>query len=48
MDEVLSLSDRIAVIYKGEILAVVNHDAPKEQIGLLMGGIKETEGDQNA
>jgi simple sugar transport system ATP-binding protein len=44
MDEILSLSDRIAVIYKGEILAIIPHDTPKEEIGLLMGGIRPTTG----
>lgn len=40
LDEILSLSDRIAVIYKGEILDVVSPDTPVEEIGLLMGGVK--------
>ncbi len=39
LDEILSLSDRIAVIYEGEILAVVDRgDADVETLGLLMGG----------
>jgi len=41
MDEILSLSDRIAVLYKGEILAVLPWDSAIERIGLLMGGIRE-------
>lgn len=40
LDEILSLSDRIAVIYKGEILDVVPPETPVEEIGLLMGGVK--------
>jgi general nucleoside transport system ATP-binding protein len=37
LDEVLELSDRIAVMYRGEIVAVVDaREADKEQIGLLM------------
>ncbi len=43
MDEILSLSDRIAVIYKGEILETVPWDVKTETIGLLMGGIKSKE-----
>lgn len=42
LDEILSLSDRIAVMYKGQILAVVPAgEATKEGLGLLMAGVKE-------
>jgi simple sugar transport system ATP-binding protein len=42
LDEILSLSDRIAVIYEGEIMGVVEADkATAEQIGLLMAGVRE-------
>ncbi len=37
LDEILELSDRIAVMYRGEIVAVVDgRSANKEEIGLLM------------
>ncbi|MBN2116516.1 MAG: ABC transporter ATP-binding protein [Anaerolineales bacterium] len=37
LDEILELSDRIAVMYRGEIVAVVDgRTANKEEIGLLM------------
>jgi simple sugar transport system ATP-binding protein len=40
LDEVLELSDRIAVMYRGKIVAIVPGDeASKEYIGLLMAGI---------
>jgi ABC-type uncharacterized transport system ATPase subunit len=40
LDEIMELSDRIAVMYRGEIVAIVNADeATKEQIGLLMAGV---------
>lgn len=40
LDEVLELSDRIAVMFRGKIIAVVDGDvATKEHIGLLMAGI---------
>ena len=40
LDEVLELSDRIAVMYRGRIVATVNADrVTKEQIGLLMAGV---------
>jgi general nucleoside transport system ATP-binding protein len=39
LDEVLSLSDRIAVIYRGQIVALVDaEDADRDRIGLLMAG----------
>jgi simple sugar transport system ATP-binding protein len=47
LDEVLELSDRIAVMYRGEIVALVDGPtANKEDIGLLMatGGRVQTEG----
>jgi ABC-type uncharacterized transport system ATPase subunit len=41
LDEIMQLSDRIAVMYRGKILDIVNiEDATKEGIGLLMAGIK--------
>ncbi|RLC98306.1 MAG: heme ABC transporter ATP-binding protein, partial [Chloroflexi bacterium] len=44
LDEIMELSDRIAVMYAGEIIAVVDAEgATKEQIGLLMAGVKEAE-----
>jgi simple sugar transport system ATP-binding protein len=42
LDEIMALSDRIAVMYKGEIVAMLNAaDATREQIGLLMAGVKK-------
>jgi ABC-type uncharacterized transport system ATPase subunit len=38
----LELSDRIAVMFDGEIIAIIDGDtATKEQIGLLMAGVVE-------
>ena len=40
LDEIMSLSDRIAVMFNGQILATLPAaDATREQIGLLMAGI---------
>ncbi len=40
LDEVMELSDRIAVMFRGKIVAVVPADeATKEYIGLLMAGV---------
>lgn len=39
LDEILSLSDRIAVIYEGEIVDIMDReDATEEKLGLLMAG----------
>jgi len=40
LDEIMELSDRIAVMYRGKILAIVpNKGISKDYIGLLMAGI---------
>jgi simple sugar transport system ATP-binding protein len=42
LDEVIALSDRIAVIYEGQIMDIVpNVEATPEKLGLLMAGVKE-------
>jgi ABC-type uncharacterized transport system ATPase subunit len=42
LDEILELSDRIAVMFGGEIIAIVKaKEATKEGIGLLMAGVVE-------
>jgi len=40
LDEVMELADRIAVIYKGEIVGIVDSDVSREKLGLMMAGIK--------
>jgi simple sugar transport system ATP-binding protein len=40
LDEIVALSDRIAVMYRGRIVAIVDADAAtKEYLGLLMAGV---------
>jgi simple sugar transport system ATP-binding protein len=39
LDEVVALADRIAVMYRGKIVAVVPPDTSREDLGLLMAGI---------
>jgi ABC-type uncharacterized transport system ATPase subunit len=42
LDEIMSLSDRIAVMFKGKILDIIPAEqATREQLGLLMAGIQE-------
>jgi simple sugar transport system ATP-binding protein len=43
LDEVMDLADRIAVVYEGRIMGVVDaQGADREQIGLMMAGIDTT------
>jgi len=40
LDEIMELSDRIAVMYRGKIVAVLEaEEATKEHVGLLMAGV---------
>ncbi len=42
LDEIMSLSDRIAVMYEGQIVAVMPaQEATREKLGLLMAGARE-------
>ncbi len=44
LDEVMQLSDRIAVVYRGKVLDILDaKNATKEIVGLLMAGIIPTE-----
>ncbi len=40
LDEVSALADRIAVMYKGEIVGIVPGDTPRDVLGLMMAGEK--------
>ncbi len=43
LDEVRAISDRIAVIYEGQIVGIVDgRTATTEQLGLMMAGVHET------
>ena len=45
LDEILMLSDRVAVIYEGKVMGIVEPEkASIEDIGLMMAGVKEMEG----
>ena len=41
LDEILSLSDRILVLYEGNIVAEYGPDVSEEEIGLAMLGAKK-------
>jgi general nucleoside transport system ATP-binding protein len=38
LDEVVSLADRIMVLYRGRVVGIVPADTPREVIGLMMTG----------
>jgi simple sugar transport system ATP-binding protein len=46
LDEVYALSDRIAVMYEGRIMGIVDASISREEIGLMMAGVagEETAG----
>lgn len=49
LDEIFALSDRIAVIYEGEIMDILDRDeATREKVGLLMAGVKTEEQEEVA
>jgi simple sugar transport system ATP-binding protein len=39
LDEVLALSDRIAVIYRGRIIGELPAGASRDEVGLMMAGV---------
>jgi ABC-type uncharacterized transport system ATPase subunit len=43
LDEVLALGDRIAVMYRGRIMGVVDPSVGRERIGLMMAGVSRDE-----
>ena len=48
LDEIIALSDRIAVLYEGKIMGIVDRNqATLEQIGLMMAGISMSEAMQH-
>lgn len=48
LDEILNVSDRIAVMYEGEIVAIVDADKTNEkELGLLMAGGKKEKGGED-
>ena len=45
LDEILLMSDRVAVMYEGEIVGLFDStEADRDRIGILMGGQQDTDG----
>lgn len=40
LDEATQLGDRVAVMYRGQIVGIVSPDTPREQLGKLMAGVR--------
>jgi ABC-type uncharacterized transport systems, ATPase components len=41
LDEIMALSDRIVVMYRGSIIGeVLNKETTRQELGLLMAGVK--------
>lgn len=46
LDEIMTLSDRIAVMYEGRIMGIVDRrDASREELGLMMAGVQRPSAD---
>jgi simple sugar transport system ATP-binding protein len=43
LDEIMELSDRIAVLYRGRLMGIVSGDTPRDVLGLMMAGMDAQE-----
>lgn len=44
LDEIFGVSDRVAVMYEGQIMGIVDpNTATREQVGLMMAGVAQDE-----
>jgi simple sugar transport system ATP-binding protein len=43
LDEIMELSDRIAVLYRGRLMGIVDGDTPRDVLGLMMAGMHADE-----
>jgi simple sugar transport system ATP-binding protein len=48
LDEVLALADRIAVMYRGKIIGVVDAGTPRDVLGLMMAGVPPQQAEVHA
>lgn len=48
LDEVINLADRIAVMYRGKIVGIVDAGTPRDVLGLMMAGVPASEAEQVA
>ena len=43
LDEVMGLADRIAVMYRGQVVGIVDSDTDRDTLGMMMAGVTEEE-----
>jgi simple sugar transport system ATP-binding protein len=48
LDEIASLTDRVAVMYRGKVVGVVPADTPRDELGLMMAGASKREAEVEA
>ncbi|MGC0273040.1 ABC transporter ATP-binding protein [Pseudactinotalea sp. Z1739] len=48
LDEVMAVADRIAVMYRGRVVGVVDGDADRDVLGLMMAGVAPQEAEERA
>ncbi|GAB2754679.1 ABC transporter ATP-binding protein [Sinomonas soli] len=48
LDEIMELSDRIAVLYRGRLMGIVSGDTPRDVLGLMMAGMDAREAEAAA
>jgi general nucleoside transport system ATP-binding protein len=41
LDEIVGLSDRVMVMYRGRVVGIVDPDTPRDRLGLMMAGASE-------
>lgn len=48
LDEVMALADRIAVMYRGKVVGIVDGDADRDVLGLMMAGVNPEQAQERA
>jgi len=48
LDEVMQLADRIAVLYRGRLVGIVQATTSREVLGLMMAGVPANEAEASA
>ena len=46
LDEVMGLADRIAVMYRGQVVGIVGADTDRDTLGMMMAGVTDDPGEE--
>jgi len=46
LDEVMGLADRIAVMYRGQVVGIVGADTDRDTLGMMMAGVTADPGEE--